>query len=82
MLENFHHEMIFVEVMAKKSVLQNAFKISIFGVSILFFHDFQEYSFIINFHKHIEHLSKVTAKKSEFFEIFNIFLILLFTRNI
>jgi hypothetical protein len=74
--------MIFVEVMAKKSVLQNAFKISIFGVSILFFHDFQEYSFIINFYKHIEYLSKVIAKKLEFFEFFTIFLILLFTRSI
>ena len=66
----------------KKSVLQNALKISIFGVSILFFYDFQEYSFIINFYKHIEHLSKVNAKKLEFFEFCTIFLILLFIRSI
>ena len=66
----------------KNSVLQNALKISIFGVSILFFYDFQEYSFIINFYKHIEHLSKVNAKKLEFFEFCTIFLILLFTRSI
>ena len=46
----------------KKSVFQNAFKNSIFGVSI-FSQDFQECSFMIILCKHIENLSKVTTKR-------------------
>jgi hypothetical protein len=54
----------------KKSVLQNAFESSIFRVSILFCHAFQECDSMMYLCKHSKHLSIFIKKKSDFFKIY------------
>ena len=57
-----------------KLVLQNVYKTSIFGALILFFcHGFHECHFVLNYGKHIEHLSKFRKKIHNIFTLFLIY---------